>query len=37
MNDAFWKAMLDYTKTPSNLDAILTSLDKVQTDAYKPA
>jgi alpha-glucoside transport system substrate-binding protein len=35
MNDAFWKAMLDYTKTPSNLDTILAGLDKVQVDAYK--
>ncbi len=34
MNDAFWKAMLDYTKTPSNLDSILADLDKVQKDAY---
>lgn len=35
MNDAFWKAMLDYTKDPTKLDTILASLDKVQTDAYK--
>jgi len=35
MQDAFNKAMVDYTKTPSNLDTILASLDKVQTDAYK--
>jgi len=35
MNDAFWKAILDYTKTPANLDTILAGLDKVQVDAYK--
>jgi alpha-glucoside transport system substrate-binding protein len=35
MNDAFWKAMLDYTKTPASLDQILAGLDKVQVDAYK--
>jgi len=34
MNDAFWKAILDYVKTPSNLDSILSNLDTVQTSAY---
>ena len=35
MNDAFWKAILDYVKDPSKLDSILADLDKVQVDAYK--
>jgi alpha-glucoside transport system substrate-binding protein len=35
MNQAFWTAILDYTKDPGKLDTILTDLDKVQTDAYK--
>ncbi len=35
MNDAFWKAILDYVNNPSNLDSILASLDKVQADSYK--
>ncbi len=35
MNQAFWKAILDYVKTPDNLDTILAGLDKVQADAYK--
>jgi len=35
MNNAFWKAILDYVKDPSKLDSILTELDKVQVDAYK--
>ena len=34
MNDAFWKAILDYVKDPSQLDAILANLDTVQTSAY---
>lgn len=34
MNDAFWKAMLDFTKDQSKLDEILASLDAVQKDAY---
>jgi len=37
MNNAFWKAILDYTKDPSKLDSILSDLDKVQVDAYKPS
>jgi alpha-glucoside transport system substrate-binding protein len=36
MNSAFWTAMLDVTKTPSKLDSVLTSLDKVQSTAYTP-
>jgi alpha-glucoside transport system substrate-binding protein len=35
MNNAFWKAILDYVKDPSKLDSILADLDKVQVDAYK--
>jgi alpha-glucoside transport system substrate-binding protein len=34
MNAAFWTAIVDYTKDPSKLDAILADLDKVQADAY---
>ena len=34
MNDAFWKAMLDYTRDPTRLQDILTSLDSVQSRAY---
>lgn len=34
MNQAFWKAMLDFTKDQSQLDAILTNLDTVQASAY---
>jgi alpha-glucoside transport system substrate-binding protein len=34
MNDAFWKAILDYVKDPSQLDSILANLDTVQTSAY---
>jgi len=37
MNNAFWTAILDYVKDPTKLDAILTNLDKIQVDAYKPA
>jgi alpha-glucoside transport system substrate-binding protein len=35
MNNAFWKAILDYVNNPSNLDSILANLDKVQSEAYK--
>lgn len=35
MNNAFWKAILDYVNDPTKLDSILTSLDKVQADTYK--
>ena len=34
MNDAFWKSILDYVKTPADLDSILSNLDSVQTSAY---
>ncbi len=34
MNDAFWKGILDYVKTPGDLDAILSNLDSIQTGAY---
>jgi len=34
MNESFWKAMLDYVKTPGDLDSILSNLDTVQTSAY---
>jgi alpha-glucoside transport system substrate-binding protein len=34
MNNAFWKAILDYSKDPSKLDSILADLDKVQADSY---
>jgi len=34
MNDAFWKAMLEFTRYPSRLDAILTNLDTVRIQAY---
>ncbi len=36
MNTAFWKATLDYVQNPNNLDSILSNLDNVQKDAYKP-
>jgi alpha-glucoside transport system substrate-binding protein len=35
MSDAFWKAVLDYTKEPAKLDSILAGLDAVQKTAYK--
>lgn len=34
MNDSFWKAILDYVKTPGDLDSILSNLDSVQASAY---
>jgi alpha-glucoside transport system substrate-binding protein len=34
MNDAFWKAILDYVKDPSQIDSILSNLVSVQTSAY---
>jgi alpha-glucoside transport system substrate-binding protein len=34
MNNAFWKAILDYVQNPDNLDSILANLDAVQKDAY---
>jgi alpha-glucoside transport system substrate-binding protein len=35
MNNAFWKAILDYVNDPTRLDAILANLDTVQTGAYR--
>ncbi len=35
MNDAFWKAILNYVQNPSSLDSILQGLDTVQKDSYK--
>ncbi len=34
MNDAFWKGVVDYVKSPGTLDAILVNLDTIQKDAY---
>ncbi len=34
MNDAFWKAVLDYTQDATKLDSILSNLDQVQSSAY---
>lgn len=34
MNAAFYKAVLDYVQTPSNLDSILQNLDTIQKSAY---
>jgi ABC-type sugar transport system, periplasmic component len=34
MNDAFFKAIVDYTQDASKLDAVLSNLDSVQTSAY---
>jgi len=35
MNNAFWKAILDFVQNPGGLDGILANLDSVQADAYK--
>lgn len=35
MNNAFWKAILNYVEEPQNLDKILQNLDAVRKDAYK--
>jgi len=35
MNNAFWRAVLDYVQNPGNLDAILADLDKVRQDTYQ--
>ena len=35
MNNAFWRAILDYVQNPSNLGNILSTLDRVQSDAYR--
>jgi alpha-glucoside transport system substrate-binding protein len=34
MNNAFWQAILEFIQNPRALDRILTSLDRVQRDAY---
>lgn len=34
MNDAFWKAIVNFVKDPSKVDSILADLDKTQKDAY---
>lgn len=34
MNEAFWKAVLDYVQNPGDLDNILAGLDEVRADAY---
>lgn len=34
MNEAFWHAMLEFARDPSQLDAILANLDAVQAQAY---
>jgi alpha-glucoside transport system substrate-binding protein len=34
MNSAFWSAIVEYVSHPDQLDSILASLDKAQTDAY---
>ena len=36
MQDAFFKAIVDYAQDPSKLDSILTNLDSVQASAYTP-
>jgi alpha-glucoside transport system substrate-binding protein len=35
MNEAFWKAILDYVQNPEGLDDILANLDQIQKDAYQ--
>jgi alpha-glucoside transport system substrate-binding protein len=35
MNQAFWKAIVQYVQAPDELDSILANLDSVQKDAYK--
>jgi alpha-glucoside transport system substrate-binding protein len=34
MNSAFWNGIVQYVKSPDQLDAILAELDKAQVDAY---
>ncbi len=34
MNDAFFKAIVDFTQDPSKLDSVLSNLDSVQSSAY---
>ena len=35
MNNAFFKAILDFVQNPGNLDSILAGLDRTREDAYK--
>lgn len=35
MNNAFFRATLEYVSNPANLDSILADLDRVQADAYR--
>lgn len=35
MNQAFFRAVLEFIQNPGNLDSILANLDRVQADAYK--
>jgi alpha-glucoside transport system substrate-binding protein len=35
VNNAFWSAIVSYVNKPSDLDSILSGLDKVRKDAYK--
>jgi hypothetical protein len=37
MQKAYRKSILDYTNDPSQLDAILQSLDQIQASAYTPS
>ncbi len=34
MNDAFWKAILEYTQKPQSLNAVLAKLDAVRLESY---
>jgi alpha-glucoside transport system substrate-binding protein len=35
MNQAFWKAVLDFIRDPGSLDSILAGLDRVRKEAYR--
>jgi alpha-glucoside transport system substrate-binding protein len=35
MNNAFWRAVLDFVQNPGNLDQILDRLDQTRRDAYR--
>jgi alpha-glucoside transport system substrate-binding protein len=34
MNNAFWRAVLEFVQNPSNLDSVLANLDRTQKEAY---
>jgi alpha-glucoside transport system substrate-binding protein len=34
VNDAFWRATLEYVNTPTRLDKILQAIEEVATEAY---